>query len=214
MTLDLNDPSVKQEVEKLISSAVDKATEGLKNKNSELLGKLAGGKATAEELEQAQAALKKIEDDKLASEQNWTELESRLRAEQAALKEDLEGRNRSLEDTLKERDLLAALAKENVAPVYLEAAKAMFKDKVIIEDGNTVVDGKPLSEFVNEWAQSETGKAFVAAPKNSGGDAPGSSGAKPKSMKFDEMTDMEKVNLKNNDPAAYDKSLAEFRSRQ
>jgi hypothetical protein len=37
-------------------------------------------------------------------------------------------------------------------------------------------DGKPIDEFVQGWAQGDTGKHYIAAPNNGGGGAGGSNG--------------------------------------
>ena len=210
MTVDLNDA----EVQAAIKDAVDAEVQGLKAKNAELLAKVADGKATAGELEEARKLLKEAEDKKLSDEQNWTELEGRLRNEMNEAKAALESKNEALTGSIIERDLMAALVAEKVAPVYIEAAKALMKSMVSLEDGKAVADGKPLNEFIKEWAQTDTGKAFVSAPDNRGGGAPGNNGNRPTTKKFDEMTDVERITLSRENPDAYQKSVAEFKSRQ
>lgn len=175
MTIDLQDKEVLKALKEAgYVSAND--VEGLKNKNAELLGKLKDGKATTEELEKLQSQLKEIEDAKLKDSENWTELETRLRTEMGELKGNLESQNGALTTALVERDLMSELVKAKVAPQFIEAAKAMHGSKVEYTDGKTLVDGKPLGEFIGEWAQSDEGKHFVAAPDNNGGGAPGGGG--------------------------------------
>lgn len=72
--------------------------------------------------------------------------------------------------------LQSALIENKVAPAFLEAATALFASKGITldKDGNALVGNIALSEAVAAWANSDTGKAFVAAPDSSGGGANGS----------------------------------------
>lgn len=213
MTIDLKDPEILKAIEDAgyVSSADVK---GLKAKRDELLAKVSAGKATQEELAQAQQKLKDIEEKKLADEANWQELEGRLRAEMSEKETKLSDTVTSLTDTLKERDLMTALVAAKVAPHFIEAVKAMLKDQVSFEDNKAVVDGKPLGEFVSEWSESDAGKHFVAAPDNSGGGAPGSKGTKTVVKKFDEMTPQELSVLNKEDPAKYKQIKDEYYSRQ
>jgi hypothetical protein len=78
---------------------------------------------------------------------------------------------------LLDANLTDSLAKSKVKPELMDAAKALLKMQATIkaENGNyqAVIGDKALSDFVKEWATSETGKHFVAAENNSGGGATG-----------------------------------------
>jgi hypothetical protein len=78
-----------------------------------------------------------------------------------------------------ENGLVKALTDHNVTdPAYLEAAKSMLLGTVkVVAEGETrkaLFGDKDLSEAVKEWAASDVGKKFVAAPINGGGGAGGS----------------------------------------
>ena len=66
-----------------------------------------------------------------------------------------------------------------VAGPYLEAAEALMRAKgaALGNDDTPLIDGKPLSDYIREWAASDAGKAFVSAPNSSGGGASGGSAA-------------------------------------
>jgi hypothetical protein len=85
--------------------------------------------------------------------------------------------------------LTSALTEAGVKnPAHLKAAAALLKTtaKVEVTTGEggartAMVDGKPLADFVKGWAAGDDGKAFVAAPGNSGGGAAGGgTGGAPK----------------------------------
>jgi hypothetical protein len=65
-------------------------------------------------------------------------------------------------------------------------AKFAVAAKVVVEgdERKAVYDGKPLGDFIKEWAGSDTGKKFVEAPVNGGGGSGGGSGkgSAPKTM--------------------------------
>lgn len=79
-------------------------------------------------------------------------------------------------NTLKDAALSQALAKAGVTdPVYIEAAKALLGSgvQVVDVDGKRVVKAGEvdLEKHITEWAGSDAGKRFVAAPDTSGGGA-------------------------------------------
>lgn len=95
-------------------------------------------------------------------------------------------------DTMQaERDTLAvetalddALKVAGVAVPYHAAAKALLRSsrKIELANGAVTCDGKAVKDSVVEWAKTDEGKPFVAAPSNGGGAAPGNgaSGEIPK----------------------------------
>lgn len=72
----------------------------------------------------------------------------------------------ALKDTLKEANIASHLRRA--------AEKLWASETQIDEDGNVVTgDGTPIRDAVKEWADSDEGKHFVAAPSNTGGGAHG-----------------------------------------
>lgn len=180
MEFDINDPEVIKAIKDAGYLTKDDATAmteetvlGLKSKNEELLKKLKSGKASQAELLEMQAQLEEIEQEKLRASEDWNALEKNLQGKMEKLQSKHSEQEAALTRAIMERDLTSELVKANVAPHYLEAAKAMHGSQVAYADGKTMVGDKPLSEFVSEWASSDDGKFFVAAPSNSGGGAPG-----------------------------------------
>ena len=171
--------------------AVAKATAGLKAKNDELLGKLKAQKdelsALKSQFDEIQAARESAEAEKAEKEGDIAKLreqmEARHKKELEKLAASLDAEKGVNHKLLVENGLSAALTKAGVKPEYMDAAKALLQTQSKIElsdiDGQraAIVEGKPLAEFVTGWAQGDTGKHFVAAPANSGGNAQGALGA-------------------------------------
>lgn len=107
-----------------------------------------------------------------ALEANW---QQKLDQEKAKTREWQERYN----STILKSELTDALVAVNVkSPVLRKAAMKLLEDQLEIAD-NKVVDKtlrRPVKEFIQEWAQSEEGREFVAAPDNSGGGAGNSGG--------------------------------------
>lgn len=90
-------------------------------------------------------------------------------------------KDEALHKHLIEGSLTGALAKAGVKPEFMDASMALLKGQAIIksENGNhtALIGDKPLADAVGEWAASDAGKHFVAAPSNGGGGAGGGSGS-------------------------------------
>lgn len=176
MSIDLNAPEVKEAIEARIADE----TKGLKAKVDELLGKLKKAQKDAqidpEEHAKLQADYQRLE------EQLDTANKAVKKAENASAKlvEQLQAETAAVSSLLIDDGLTAALVKAGVAPQFMDATKALLRQNAkVVADGGTrkaVVGDKELTAFVSEWAQSETGKAFVKAPDNRGGDAGGGQG--------------------------------------
>lgn len=188
--IDTNSDEFKQAV----AEAVAEEVKGLKAKNSELIKKnerLSKGKEILpEELEAAE---------RLAEE--WKE--KAVAADKAAKKAaaDLEAANKraaeidtAYSNSLRDSALTDALAKAGVtSPALLKAAKALLKDDVQVVD----VDGKrvvkagdvDLDKHITEWAGSDEGKHFVAAPEHNGGGSQGGRGSNDTGNKLPDPTD-------------------------
>lgn len=226
---DANDPDTKAAVQAAITAALEAAqeehdaeVERLKGKNNELLDKLkkarAGGdSATTGEIERLE---REVEDSSSELRKAQTELRDAKRQlkdaerDRDAAKASLEtetGFNRNL---ITENSLTAALAENNIAPQFLEAAKALIGKGVTVKevDGERLafVNDKPVSDYVKEWAASDAGKAFIKAPANGGGGANGTipngnSGAK----KLADLSEPERLELARTNPQEWQRIRAE-----
>jgi chromosome segregation ATPase len=139
----------------------------------------------------------KIDEARERERKRW---EKKLQDEQEA-RQNAENQARSL--TTKQA-LKEGLDSINVASKLRRAAERVWMSDVEIDDdGNAVTkDGRPLQDALKEWADSEEGQHFIAAPSSGGGGAAGGRGS-AKGKKFSEMTEQEHRELYRRDPAEY-----------
>lgn len=116
--------------------------------------------------------------------------------------------------TKKNIGLKESLNEVNVAPHLREYAEEYWNNRAQIDDeGNLVTkDGTPLNEAIKEWAESEKGSYFIAAPGNGGGGAPGGRAGgttkdNPWSKEGQNLT--EQMRIKNSDPERAKRLMSE-----
>ena len=89
---------------------------------------------------------------------------------------DLAARDARLSELLIDNGIKAALVEHNIAPQFHDFATAYFKAGAKIEGGEALFGDAPLADGIKSFVASDKGKHFVAAPVNTGGNAPGSTG--------------------------------------
>lgn len=175
------------EVKQAIADAITEATEGLKAKNTELLGKLKKAQQ-GQAIDPADLQAVEAERDELKSklaDANKALTKATKTAEEATKK--AADTDAAFSKAITESALTEALTAEGVTnPVHLKAAKALLTAAggltVVDEDGKRVVKAgdKALADFTKEWASGDEGKHFIV--NGSGGsDVPGTGGAPPDS---------------------------------
>lgn len=182
MPLDLNDPETKSAIEEMI----EKATEGLKSKNSELLAKLNKAKKGAEiDPEEYNALL----DEKATLESKVNELTKQnktILSDAEKFKKAYESESGFTQKLLIDNGLTQELLAAGVKKSLLSGAKAMIERmaKVEIEGDNRIakIGDKDVKSFISEWAASDEGKHYLDAPANSGGGAQGGGGKAEKDL--------------------------------
>ncbi|MFA5424623.1 MAG: hypothetical protein WC374_12285 [Phycisphaerae bacterium] len=177
MEFDINDPKVKAAIQPLIEAAVAEATEGLKNKNGELLAKL---KKAQKDSTIDPAEFSALQENLSATEAKLAEalkMQKQLQTEADKSKKAYESETKFVSTLLIDNGLTEAIIKAGVKPEMAKAVKAMLAGQVTLKvegDKRTAMIGdKSLSDAVGEWAKSDEGKHFVTAPDNSGGGANG-----------------------------------------
>jgi hypothetical protein len=169
-----------EDVKALIDAAVAEATDGLIKKNRELLTEVRnlkkGDKADPAELDRLEAEVERLKTELTAANKSVKDLTKRAETAEKTLETEQSYTQRLLVDN----GLAAALTEAGVtSPTMHKAAAALIRtgNKIdIAVDGDArvaKVGDKALSDFVKAWAQGDEGKAFVAAPGNGGGGAPG-----------------------------------------
>lgn len=172
---------VTAEVKAMIADAVEEATEGLANKNRELLADLRKAKA-GKNIDPADIEKLESQIDSLKAELTTAQKAANTATKQAEdAAKALQAESGFTQKLLIENGLAAELTKNGVTnAVNLKAAQSMLKDgvKVVIDGDARVakVGDKALSDYIKEWAGSDEGKHFVSAPLNGGGGAIGGGG--------------------------------------
>lgn len=206
MPFDANDPDTKAAIKEAVDAAVEAAKTGLETKNAEIL----------DDLKKTKAELRKVKDidpaDHVKLETEVEKLTADLAAATKAAKDAtaasdkatkaLETEQGFTQRLLIQDGLKTALIANGVKDeTYLDDLTAAMAGKASVKiDGETRVamyGDKPLDEAIKEWAGTEAGKKYVAAPVNGGGGAPGGKGGGEggKTMTreaFDAVTPLEK----------------------
>ena len=118
----------------------------------------------------------------------------------------------ALESTLVEAALTNALVEANIAGPFMKAAKAMHRANLTVVEAEGVfsvaagdVDHPQTpDEFIAAWAESEEGRAFIAAPRNGGGAANGSGAGgshEPNPWRDETFNRTEQARIARDDPA-------------
>lgn len=156
------------------------AIEALRAKNSELLSELkqARAKAKGAEIDPAEhAALQHQVEELQGKLENQTKLSAK---EIEKLQGQLSEKDGALQSYLIDNGLHEAMLKVGIRPEMTNAVKAMLRSQAKIKaDGGSysaLIGDKPLMDAISEWAASDEGKHFIAAPANAGGGAPGGNG--------------------------------------
>lgn len=119
--------------------------------------------------------------------------------ELSKLQEQLTQKDELVSTHVKSATLQRAMAEAGVAKQFMPAVEAMMKDKIKVEGTDVYLNEKPVSEALRDWASSDDGKHYVAAPSNSGGGthesskSNGSGKREIKRSEFDAMPSSERM---------------------
>lgn len=173
----------KAELDAAIKDAVSKAEEGLKSKLDEVMDE-------AKEAKRKLRAASEIKPEDLsAAEDRADKAEARVKELEKAAKDAGSAKDKAEAALKVEQGFTHRLVVENglreqltaagvTNPAHQKGAIAMLSGQVqIAADGDNrvaKVGDKGLADFIKEWAGTDEGKAFITAPANTGGSAPGS----------------------------------------
>ena len=165
----------------LILEAANKRAEGLANKNAELLGKVsktetlsAAEKAKLAELE-AFKSTAEIEAAKAA--ENWNQASELQKAAWEKEKQELTEKVTNYEQSKAKQEITDGITSKfeeiRLNPKHARITRGFFESQSKFIDGKAMIGDKTQSEYIQEWSQSDEGKAYCLAPQNSGGDGLG-----------------------------------------
>lgn len=169
------------ELKAALLSAANARAEGLANKKIELERKLSENG----DLNQAgYAKLKALEEFKANSEieaakaaENWSQASELQKAAWEKEKQELSERLTNYEQSEAKRLITDGISSQlneiKLNPLFANTTKAFFESQSKVIDGKAMIGDKTQSEYIQEWSQSDEGKAYCLAPQNSGGDGLG-----------------------------------------
>lgn len=194
---DENNKAVFDELVKSIGYEPESNISGLKNKNTELLGKL---KKLKDDITEKQKVLDGIDMegytnyvDSLDKGQGGNQDLIKIKRELKETKDELEklkGIDSEYNNVLVESAISKALDENGIDQKHKSILTSAFlgKAKVEIDDNkrNVIIDddglGLPPKDFFEKWTETETGKAYLTKPDNAGagttGFSTGGSGAR------------------------------------
>lgn len=227
MAYDANDPADRKVVadavaarEAELQEAHEAEITGLKDKNTELLGKLrkarsSEGGGDSAEVERLENELHDVQGKLRTAEANLRQSNRDLQArtaERDTATRDLETERTVARDTLVNSSLTTALVEANVQSQFLEDVTASLSRQVTVKevDGKrqAFVGDKPLGEFVKEWSQGDKGKHYVGASANGGGGSTPPGNPQGGAKRISDMSQSERVAAYNANPADFDKRVA------
>lgn len=173
----------KADLDKAVAEAIAKAEEGLKAKRDELMDEVKTLRAElrkSKEIDPAEVTKLEEENDRLKADLAKAQKEAKDAAKTAetatkALEAETSFTAKLLIDDGIKSALIAAGVKD---PDYIDALAVKFASGAsVVTEGDArkaMIGDKAAADAIKEWAASDTGKKFIAAPVNSGGGAGGS----------------------------------------
>lgn len=185
MAYDAKDPDTIKAVKAAVDAALEEAAEehesdkaGLVKKNGDLIARLKKareGKADLESVEKLEADLETAKSELAAAKKTITKAEKDRDAFKAAADTEAAAAKRLVCEGSLTNELVAAGVKKEFMPAVQKLLADKVEQTIDGDKRSATVAGKPLSEFVKAWSQSDEGKIYVTAPANGGGNAPGGS---------------------------------------
>ena len=174
--IDLSAP----EVQDAIKSAVEEATKGLVKKRDELLAEVKKARKNAE-IDPEDFNKLREENDALSEKlSEFTKANKTAIAELDKYKKAAEQEAKYSAQLMVETNLNDAINAVGIKPEFTRAVKALFSSQAQIaidgDNRSVKIGDKAVSEFVKEWADTDEGKSFRAAPLNQGGGSHGGAG--------------------------------------
>jgi len=175
---------------------INALAQGLSDKNNDLLGKISTGKeqasGTAAEVE-ALRLFKQNSDVKSAEDaQSYTDAKVLTQTahdtEMLKLSERITGFEQGERTRLITDGIRSELTELKVNPLHSATTAAYFESMSQVVDGKAMIGDKTQSEFIKEWAQTDSGKASCLAQNNLGGD--GGKGTLPGAKSNKDYKDM------------------------
>ena len=192
---------------------------GLINKKTELEEKLSKAKVSLSAEESAQEKLTRleasIEKDRLIQKENYSGALDLAKQESQSiidkLNESSRGDKELIHELLVGNGIASEFVKLGVNSKQMEDLSFRFLAQASVVDGKAMVGDKSLSEAIQEWAETPSGKASRVAASNQGGDGLGGGGL-PQAKTMKEMSGQERNTLFRENPTEFNRLKAEMQS--
>ena len=197
-----------EEGKKWLQSQIDESIEGLQTKNSELIGKnkklkeerdnyLSENSTLTEKVEELEdMKIKKTDDVKAEVEKVTVKFKKEIEALTGERDAATSRLNKSLIDNGLKDALIAANVDKDHMPLVTAFLKTNNKIDISVDEEDNpraIIGDKPISDFVTEWANSDSGKKYVVAKDNSGGGANNRSGGGATHEELSKMSPTERL---------------------
>ncbi|MCP4987584.1 MAG: hypothetical protein GY928_16455 [Colwellia sp.] len=189
---------------------INKLADGLVNKKTQLEEKLSKANASlsTEQSAQEQLAILKAnqERDSHLAKENYDGALAAAKLEDSNTIERLTTESKADKDLIHEllvgKGLIEELTALGVDPVKVPRLVKSFNSEATIVDGKAMIGDKSLSDYMNEWGETDEGKSYIVGQQNSNsGGLGGSKVAQGKTMT--EMNESERIALLQTNPTLF-----------
>jgi len=190
---------------------------GLINKKTELEEKLSKAKVSLSAEESAQEKLTvleaSIEKDRLIAKENYNGALDLAKQESQGiidkLNESSRGDKELIHELLVGNGITSEFVKLGVNKDQMKDLSFRFLAQASVVDGKAMIGDKSLSEAIQEWAETPSGKASRVAASNQGGDGLGGGGL-PVGKPMKDMSGAERTALFHSNPTEFNRLKAEM----
>lgn len=173
--------AAKAAMDAIVTEATEEAVDGLKAKNTELLGKLKKAREASPDTKDLEARIDALESEKAELTQKAAQAEKAREKLEKDLTAKLSAEEKVVRKLVIDSALTEQLASLGVRPEQMEVVKTHLAGKAEVavqgEAREAKIEGKGLKEYLAEWAATDVGKSFLPARASGAGSKSGTPGA-------------------------------------
>jgi len=157
------------------------------------------------DLEAAQQAKEMEEAEKSKDNERIKELQQQAfdkeREQYLNAQKELEQKAQTLLQEKNDLLLTNSLSQANITKEGFEAVKSLMQSRMsLTEDNEIMLEGAPLTEYLQTWTESDEGKYFVKAPPMNGSGSTSGTGGTKTTKTWAELSVDEKATLRRTEP--------------
>lgn len=186
----MNEDELKTLVDELKSEK-----EALVNKNKELLTEVKKERNKSKEVDTDKYYALMDELESVKNENAKLQGDAKLKAKDLEkLTAQLGEKDSTLQKLIIDDGLSNALVTAGVKAELMPAVKALLRGQSQLKDNQAHIGDKPLADFMTEWVAGD-GKAYIAAPQNSGGGSQGTTNGGGQTIDTSKLSAVEMMKL-------------------